>query len=164
MKNQYKDVVEFFPFDNDELQEYISKAEQVYYNTIESLDNKLAASVQLAKAPLVVQLPELFKLHDQGYTVRSDRFCNVSGGGLDITLTKSQAMIDADLALVHAQAEAEYESARFERNKSEQERQIAITLERNRREQEAAERAAEQAELAAQREQALADLRKAYDA
>jgi len=164
-KYKYGDsVIEFFSFDNDELQEYITKAEQAYYNSIETLDNKLAASVQLQKNPLVVQLPELFKLYDQGYTVRTDRFCNVSGGSLDITLMKPQKMIDADLALVHAHAEEAYEIFRWSKNSQETERQLAISAEKIKRDKTKALALAEQKELEAQRERALNDLRKAYAA
>ncbi|MDN6871840.1 hypothetical protein QO209_05240 [Pseudomonas citronellolis] len=156
------DVIEFFSFDNDELQEYISNAEQAYYNAIETLDNKLAASVQLKKNPLVVQLPELFKLYGQGYTVRTDRFCNVSGGSLDITLMKPQEMIDADLVQVHKQAGEIYEQQRWIKNSQETERQLNISAEKIKRDKEKARLAAEQKELEAQRERALAELREAY--
>lgn len=158
------DVIEFYPHDSTELQDCIQRAEDRYYNSIASLDNPLAASIHFLRSPISIALPELLSLHDEGYAIRNDRFVGMQGGAIDLTLAKPQSQIDKELVLVHRQAEAEYESARFERNKVEQERQIAITLDRRRREREAAERAAEQAELEAQREQALADLRKAYDA
>lgn len=164
-QDKYKyglDVIEFFQFDNDELQEYISKAEQTYYNSIESLDNKLAANIQLMKAPLVVQLPELFRLYSEGYTVHPNKFCGVMGQSLDITLTKPQKIIDKELIQVHAQAQEEYAARRYARNEAETERQVAITLDRQRREREAAEKAAEQAQLESQRERALIELREAY--
>jgi len=167
MKDKYKyglDVIEFFQFDNDELQEHISKAEQAYYNSIESLDNKLAANIQLMKAPLVVQLPELFRLYSEGYTVHPNKFCGVMGQSLDITLTKPQKIIDKELVQVHKQANEFFEQQRWIKNSQETDRQLAISAEKVKRDKEKAAAIAEQAELEAQREKALDDLRKAYAA
>lgn len=167
MKDKYNyglDVIEFFQFDNDELQEYISKAEQTYYNSIESLDNKLAANIQLMKAPLVVQLPELFRLYSEGYAVHPNKFCGVIGQSLDITLTKPQKAIDKELVQVHKQAEEIYEQQRWIKNSQETERQLNISAEKIKRDREKAAALAEQKELEAQREKALNDLRAAYAA
>ncbi|MCE4073412.1 MULTISPECIES: hypothetical protein [Pseudomonas] len=157
-------VIEFFPFNPDELQESIQQAESKYYNAIANLDNQLAANVQLPRAPLVVQLPELFKLIERGYTVHPNKFCGVMGQSLDITLIKPQKVIDKELAQVHAEAESSYNSARFERNRVETERQLQITTDRKQRDREKALAAAEQKRLAEETEQALQELREAYAA
>jgi len=158
------EVIEFYPHDENELQEFIQRAEDRYYNSIASLDNPLAASIHFLKSPISIALPELLSLHDQGFTIRNDRFAGMQGGALDLTLTKPQSQIDKELIQVHAQAQEEYAARRYARNEAETERQVAITLDRQRREREAAEKAAEQAQLESQRERALIELREAYAA
>ncbi|WP_236174147.1 hypothetical protein [Pseudomonas pseudonitroreducens] len=157
-------VVEFYTADQNELQECIQLAESKYYNAVATLDNPLAANIQLMKAPLVVQLPELFKLIAEGYTVHPNKYCGVIGQSLDITLTKPQKMIDKELAQVHKQAEAVYEQQRWIKNSAETEKQLQITADRIARDAEKARLAAEQKMLEEQREAALADLRAAYAA
>ncbi|WP_430317236.1 hypothetical protein [Pseudomonas nitroreducens] len=157
-------VIEFFPFNTDELQESIQQAESKYYNAVTNLDNPLAANVQLMKAPLVVQLPELFKLIEEGYTVHPNKFCGVMGQSLDITLTKPQKVIDKELMQVHADAATAYEALRYARNETETNRQITISIERAQRDAEKAAQAKADAAAQKARQKALDDLRQAYAA
>ncbi|MCJ1881132.1 hypothetical protein [Pseudomonas nitroreducens] len=159
-------AIEFFPYDDNELQEQIQKAENSYYNSVKSPVevNKLAASMHFHRGPLAVALSELIQLVQEGYSIRNDRFVGMNGGALDVTLSLPQELIDADLVRVHEQAAADYNAARFERNRVETEYQIGVTLTRAQREEEkklaaAAEKAANKA-----RAQALEDLRQAYAA
>jgi len=167
--NQYNygiEIIEFFQHDENELQEVVSKAEDVYYGSTKSPveTNKLAASLHFHRGPLAVALGELIALVQAGYTIREDRYIGMQGGALDITLSLPQEQIDADLIRVHAQATSDYEAARYARNLAETERQVGVTLARALREEEkriaaAAEKAANKA-----RTQALDDLRTAYAA
>lgn len=166
-KYNYGDtVIQFFTHDDNELQEAIQKAEDNYYGSVKSpLEiNRLAASLHFHRSPLPVALPELIQLVQDGYTIRNDRFIGMNGGALDVTLSLPQEQIEADLVLVHAKAVADYDAARYERNRVETDYQISVSLARAQRDEEkkqlaAAERAANKA-----RAQALDDLRQAYAA
>lgn len=158
------DVIEFFQHDDDELQEAVSKAEDAYCGATKAPveTNKLAASLHFHRGPLAVALPELIQLVQDGYTIRNDRFIGMNGGALDVTLSLPQEQIEADLVRVHAQAVADYDAARWERNRVETDYQISVSLARAQRDEEkklaaAAEKAASKA-----RAQALDDLRTAY--
>lgn len=156
-------VIEFYPFNADELQEAIQRAEDRYYNGITTeFENGLAASVNLRQGPISIALVKLLEMHDSGYRLRTDRHIGEISGMLDCTLMKPKDQIEKELKLVHKQAEQEFEAQRFERNSLETIRQLNISTERMKREKEKAAQLAEQQELEEQREAALADLRKAY--
>ncbi|MCE4069656.1 MULTISPECIES: hypothetical protein [Pseudomonas] len=159
-------AIEFFPHDDNELQELIQKAENNYYSSIRSPIevDKLSANISFTKGPLTAALPELIQLVQDGYTIRTDKYIGMQGGLLDVTLSIPQAQIDKDLIAVHADATEAYEADRYKRNQTETEYQISVTLARAARDEEkkqaaAAERAAHKA-----RQQALDDLRQAYAA
>ncbi|MGU1062624.1 hypothetical protein ACSEPQ_07115 [Pseudomonas aeruginosa] len=157
-------VVEFFPFDQNELQDYTQRAEDTYYNAVKSLieTDKLAASIQFHKGPLSVALGELISLVQAGYTIREDRYIGMQGGALDVTLAIPQDQIELDLVRVHAQAFDDAEASRFERNRVETEYQVSVTLARAQRDEEKRLAAAAERAAAKAREQALADLKAAY--
>lgn len=160
----YTSVIEFFQHDEAELQDRIQVAEDIYYQLVANYDNQLAANIRFHESPFPVALNKLLAYHDAGYIVKEDRFCGLQGGTVDLTLTKPKAEIDRDLAQVHKRATDEYHADRYARNVLEQERQLAISIDRARRDADKARAAAEQAELEAQRQRALADLKAAYAA
>lgn len=162
-KYQYgQDVIEFFPFCADELQDRITMAEEIYHNFVAQNDSQLAANIAFHESPFAVALPKLLKLHDLGYTVKQDRFCGIEGGTIVLTLTKPKSEIDKDLVLVHRRTEEEYDAHRYNLNAEETSRQIQITLDRTQREKEAAEAAAAVKAEQDARSAALADLKAVY--
>ncbi|OQR29414.1 hypothetical protein BWR15_26965 [Pseudomonas sp. T] len=162
-KYQYgQDVIEFFPFCADELQDRITMAEEVYYNFVAQNDSQLAANIHFHESPFPVALQKLLKLHELGYTVHENKFCGLQGGAVDLTLVKPQSEIDRDLVLVHQRAEEEYDAHRYQLNAEETARQIQITLDRTQREKEAAEAAAATKAEQDARAAALADLKAVY--
>lgn len=162
-KYQYgQDVIEFFPFCADELQDRITVAEEVYYQSVARGESQLCANIHFHESPFPVALPKLLKLHDLGYTVHENKFCGLQGGAVDLTLVKPQSEIDKDLVLVHQRTEEEYDAHRYQLNADETARQIQITLDRSQREKEAAEAAAATKAEQDARAAALADLKAVY--
>lgn len=170
-RHQYGiEVIEFFPFAQDELDTLLGEAGQDYLTGVESPHHgRTAANVPFIAEPLQVALPKLHEKQMEGYTIRQDRYCGILGTSLNVTLRKPEKTIAAELAGVHEWITDKYESNRYSRNKAETERQIQITLDRNAREAEQAAAEAQaiiDAELAAakavERQAALADLLKAY--
>lgn len=162
-KQNKQPVIQFFAHSAEEENQYIDDAIEIYLNTITGPhESKLAANLAFHEGPMQSALPKLFELHDLGYVLRTDKYIGFQAGAIDVTFMKPQEQIDSDLEVVRQQAKDAYAAALHARNLAEQERQVEISLNRQRREREAAERAAEQAELEAQRERALAELRAAY--
>ena len=168
-QDKYKyglDVIEFYPHDENELQEFIQRSEDTYYNAVKSLieTDKLAASIQFHSGPLPVALSKLISLVQAGYTIREDRYIGMHGGALDVTLSIPQEQIDLDLVRIHAQAFNDYEASRFERNRVETDYQVSVTLARAQRDEEKRLAAAAERAAAKARQAALNDLRSAYAA
>lgn len=168
-QDKYKyglDVIEFYPHDENELQEFIQRSEDTYYNAVKSLieTDKLAASIQFHSGPLPVALSKLISLVQAGYTIREDRYIGMHGGALDVTLSIPQEQIDLDLVRIHAQAFDDYEASRFERNRVETEYQVSVTLARAQRDEEKRLAAAAERAAAKARQAALDDLRSVYAA
>ena len=78
------------------------------------------------------------------------------------TIRGVQVMIDRDLAQVHKRTEDQYHAHRYQLNSEETLRQIQITLDRTKREREAAEAAAAVKTEQDARAAALADLKAVY--
>ncbi|WP_193452115.1 hypothetical protein [Pseudomonas nitroreducens] len=167
MKNETKykygtDTIEFFTFDADELQDRIQMAEEVYYQSVARGEGQLCANIHFHESPFPIALKKLLALHDAGYTVNENKFCGLQGGAIDLTLTKPQSEIDRDLVQVHKRAEEQYHAHRYQLNSEETSRQIQITLDRTRREREAAEAATAIKADTDARQAALDDLKAVY--
>lgn len=169
MTNEYKygdSVIEFFQHDDNELQEAIQRAEDIYYGAVKTPaeTDKLAASIYFSCDLLAVAIPKLIELTQSGYSLRTDRHIGMNGIALTCTLTLPQKQIEKDLIKVHAAAVESYKLQRWMKNSDETKRQLQISADRKQRDKEKALAAAEQKRLAEEMEQALEDLRQAYAA
>ncbi|WP_371367543.1 hypothetical protein ACA097_27790 [Pseudomonas sp. QL9] len=164
--NYGDNTIEFFLFNQNEVDSIIAKLEDNYMASSHSYSNPkgdLAANINLRIGPVAITLPVLLELCSQGYVLRTDRYCSVDATGtLDVTVRKPSAMIQEDIRAIRAVALEQYEAERYKRNAEETERQIAITLERIQREEDARAETAKAKALEKAKAQALADLREAY--
>lgn len=154
-------VAEIFPHSDEELQELINKRIARYNNNSEGLFYKdLGAHIDWVKhAPLEMSLIELQDVLKEGFTI-----VKVVTESLyfKAILRKSDEVIAAELPKVAELAREEYEETRYERNRAETARLVAIRVEES--ERAAAEAAAKVAakRQVSEEQKALADLVKAH--
>lgn len=154
-------VVEVFQHNDTELQELINKRVTRYNNNSEGLFyNDIGAHIDWVKhAPLEISLIELQDVLKEGYTI-----VKVVTEALyfKAILRKPEEVISAELLKVAELAREEYNQDRYERNRVETARLVAINVEQS--ERAAAEAAAKAAakRQSTEEQKALADLLRAY--
>ncbi|KPG99678.1 hypothetical protein AEQ67_11150 [Pseudomonas sp. RIT-PI-q] len=155
------EVVEFFKYDDEELQALIKQREAQYFrNCMSSAYPDLGVNVSwVNEEPLTVALNELAGWLVQGYTVATS-LCRPLY--LSVQLKKPATIVDADLLEVAEQAKVDYAASRYTRNIGETKRQIAISVERRTREHAAAAAKVAAEHQATEEARALADLQQAY--
>lgn len=154
-------VAEIFQHCDAELQELISKRTTRYNNNSEGLFNKdLGAHIDWVKhAPLEMSLIELQDVIKKGYTI-----VKVVTEALyfKAILRKPDEVIAAELPKLAELAKEEYEQARYDRNRVETARLVAIRVDESERAAaEAAAKAAAKRQVS-EEQKALADLVKAH--
>lgn len=154
-------VVEFFKFNESELQLLVEKKQSQYYKDSQGLYHKgMAANVDWIKsAPLEMALMELQHVLKEGFTI-----IKVFNEPLDFraVLRKPDEVIAAELPKVAELALEEYEQDRYHRNVAETARQVAISVERSERQAAAAAAKAADKKRSSDEQKALADLLRAY--
>ncbi|MHC5347474.1 hypothetical protein [Metapseudomonas furukawaii] len=165
-KQQHTDVIQFFEYDDAELQSRIESAEREYFVRTEGLVYKgCAANIEFKRyGALADTLEELYALLSRGYSVCRDRYASAHGLDFEVTLRKPDDVIKSDLDAIHAQAEQLYRADLLARNLAEEQRQLSISMDRIARDAEKARLAAEQAAAEKLRAKALQELREAYAA
>lgn len=154
-------VAEIYQHSDEELQELISKRTARYSNNSEGLFNKdMGAHIDWVRhAPLEMSLIELQDVLKEGFTI-----VKVVTESLyfKAILRKPDEVIAAELPKVTELAREEYNLARYERNRTETARLVAIRVEES--ERAAAEAAAKAAakRQGTEEQKALADLLKTH--
>lgn len=158
-------VIEFYPYDEGEYQELLSKNVGHYNRWSEGLHHKdKAANVDFVRyMPLELALIDMQDFIRQGYSIVK---ANAESLFFKAILRKPEETVAAELINLAETTREEYEQARFERNQTQTAQVLEETLFNKRRAAEA-ETAAKLAKAAAKQEAtevqtALADLLKAH--
>lgn len=161
-------VVEFYPYSDDDLQKLIAAKQDAYSRGSETMHYKdKAANIHWQRSkPLEPAIMELFEEMAKGYTLVKLAF----NPPLDVfaVLRKPEKTIKAELIEAANLARKEYDQSRFELNIAETERQVKFSVDQVKRAKEAAvAEAAAKAAAALRQDQeaaALADLLRTYTA
>lgn len=157
------DVVEFFKHNDAELQQLLAQRTAQYYRHSESpAYPQLGAHIDwFSDKPLIHALNDMLEWTSRGYGIAAALHQPLY---LKVQLKKPEKLIKADLKELQVQVRSEYDKERYGRNQVETSRQIEISVNRQRREREAAQATSLAAQQASEEEAALADLRRAYAA
>lgn len=155
------DVIEFFKHSDAEFQQMLTQRTVQYYRHSESpAYPQLGAHVDwFSDRPLTHALNDMLEWTRKGYGIAAALHQPLY---LKVQLKKPQKLIKSDLKVLEAQVRADYTKERFERNKAETSRQIGISINRQRREREAAQAAMLAQQHVDDEALALADLLRAY--
>lgn len=157
------EVIEFFKYNDEELQQLVDQRTAQYYRHSESpAYPQLGAHVDwFSDKPLTHALNDMLEWTNKGYGIAAALHQPLY---LKVQLKKPEKLVKADLKELEVQVRSEYEKERYGRNQVETYRQIEITVNRQQRERDAAQAVALAARQASEEEAALADLRRAYAA
>ncbi|MDH1308942.1 hypothetical protein N5C40_20745 [Pseudomonas fulva] len=155
------DVIEFFKHSDAELQQKLAQRTTQYYRHSESpAYPQLGAHIDwFSDKPLAQALNEMLEWTSKGYGVAAALHQPLY---LKVQLKKPEKLIRVDLKELESQVRAAYDDKRFERNRVETQRQIEFSVNRQRREREAAQAAMLVQQQVDDEALALADLQRAY--
>lgn len=155
------DVIEFFKNNDAELQQLIAQRAAQYYRHSESpAYPQLGAHVDwFSDKPLTHALNDMLEWTNKGYGIAAAIHQPLY---LKVQLKKPEKLIKVDLKELEVQVRSEYDKERYGRNKVETQRQIEFSVNRQRREREAAQAAMLAQQQVEDEGLALTDLQRAY--